>query len=144
PVAGRLRRADRARPAPRGARVDARGPQRRRDRTVPGRALRRVRALPAARGVQDLAAVVRAAAAGARRRLRGVARGAPARCQRSTAGRRRAGVVMGQAVLVFALLATVVAVAVLAFVLRPLWHGPGSRIALGGLFAGLLLAAFAL
>lgn len=51
---------------------------------------------------------------------------------------------MGQSMLVFALLATVVAVAVLAFVLRPLWHGPGSRIALGGLFAGLLLAAFAL
>ena len=51
---------------------------------------------------------------------------------------------MGQPMLVFALLATVVAVAVLAFVLRPLWHGPGSRIALGGLFAGLLLAAFAL
>jgi hypothetical protein len=47
---------------------------------------------------------------------------------------------MGQPMLVFALLAAVVAVAVLAFVLRPLWHGPGSRIALGGLFAGLLLA----
>src|SRR5690606_7071822 len=121
-----------------------RRPQRRRDRAVPGRALRRVRALPSAGGIQDLAAVVRAAAAGACRWPGGVARGAPACGARAAARRRRAGVVMGQSTLVFALLAAVLAVAVLAFVLRPLWHGPGSRIALGGLFAGLLLAAFAL
>src|SRR5690606_22157542 len=100
-------------------------PQRRRDRAVPGRALRRVRALPPAGGIEDLAAVVRAAAGGAHRRLRGLARGAPARGARPAARRRRAGVVMGQSMLVFALLAAVVAVAVLAFVLRPLWHGPG-------------------
>lgn len=51
---------------------------------------------------------------------------------------------MGNPTVVFAVLGGVVALAVLAFVLRPLWHAAGSRIALGGLYAGLLLAAFAL
>lgn len=51
---------------------------------------------------------------------------------------------MGNTTVVFAVLAGVLTLAVLAFVLRPLWHAPGSRIALGGLFAGLLLATFAL
>ena len=46
--------------------------------------------------------------------------------------------------LLFVALAAVLTLAVLAFVLRPLWHAPGSRIALGGLFAGLVLATFAL
>lgn len=46
--------------------------------------------------------------------------------------------------LVFVVLASVLTLAVLAFVLRPLWRAPGSRIALGGLFAGLALATFAL
>ena len=46
--------------------------------------------------------------------------------------------------LLFVALAAVLTLAVLAFVLRPLWHAPGSRIALGGLFAGLALATFAL
>lgn len=46
--------------------------------------------------------------------------------------------------LLFVVLATVLTLAVLGFVLRPLWHAPGSRIALGGLLAGLALATFAL
>lgn len=46
--------------------------------------------------------------------------------------------------LVFVVIAGVLTLAVLAFVLRPLWHAPGSRIALAGLFGGLVLATFAL
>jgi hypothetical protein len=48
PVARRLGRADRARPAPAGAAPDARRAQRRRDQGLPGRALQRVRAVRAA------------------------------------------------------------------------------------------------
>lgn len=51
---------------------------------------------------------------------------------------------MGNPTLVFAVSAGIIALAVLTFVLRPLWHAPGSRIALGGLLAGLLLATVAL
>jgi cytochrome c-type biogenesis protein CcmH len=50
--------------------------------------------------------------------------------------------VMGD-VAVFIAIAVVLTLAVLAFVLRPLWRARGSRVALAGLAAGLALAAFA-
>jgi len=51
---------------------------------------------------------------------------------------------MDNDVLLFAALATALTLAVLAFVLRPLWRAQGSRVALVGLVAGLALATFAL
>src|SRR5690606_14871499 len=68
PVAGRFQRADRAGPAPRGVRHDAGRAQRPGDQGVPGRALRRVRAVPAAGRAPHLAAVVRPGAGTAGRR----------------------------------------------------------------------------
>src|SRR5690606_42037534 len=92
PVAGRFQRPDRPRPAPRGLRPDAQWPQRRRDPQLPGRALRRVRAVPAAFRRPYRPAVAGAGAAAAGWRRGGGAHRARTR-QAATPGRRGAGVV---------------------------------------------------
>src|SRR5690606_22961869 len=107
----------------------------RRDRRLPGRALRRVRALQAGRGALDLAAVVRPGAAVARRRHRRDARRARAFAARYPRSRRRPGVVMA----LFVAIAAVLVIVVLAAVLWPLWR-ESRGVALAGVLAFAVVA----
>src|SRR5690606_17462097 len=119
PVAGRFQRADRPRPAPRGLRADAQRPQRRRDPQLPGRALRRVRAVPAAFQRPHRPAVAGTGTAVAGRRAGGGAHRACTR-QAPAAGRRGAGVVSVTLLYVVLVLA---ALAMAALVAAPLRRG---------------------
>src|SRR5690606_3738124 len=130
PVAGRLQRTHRPRPAARGVRPDARRPQRRRDQGLPGQALRRVRAVPAADGRRHVAAVARPAVAVAAggpgdRAHRAHTRRPRARPGRPRSRRRRAGVVMESALspALFLVAVALVGAALAAAVAWPLRSG---------------------
>src|SRR5690606_1264342 len=118
PVAGRFQRPDRARPAARSVRPDARGSQRRRDPRLPRRALRRIRAVPPALQRQDLGAVAGAGRAAAGRRAGG---GADRACAQPPAagGRGGPGMVSGALLLyVVLVLASLLVAALVALPLR--------------------------
>src|SRR5690606_23256962 len=138
PVAGRFQCRHRPGPAKRGAGADAQGHDRRRDQAVPGRALRRIRAVPPACRADHLAAVVRSCRAAAGGRAGGGGHRAPpcgSACGRCSGrgARPGAGVVMS----VFVIASLVLALLVLALVLRPVWRD--RPLAGAGMLAGLLV-----
>src|SRR5690606_18659430 len=121
PVPGRLQRRHRQRPAPRSVRADAGRQERHRDQGLPDRALRRVRAVPAAGSPAHLAAVVRAAAGAAGRRHHRGGDRPPSPAGVRTAATRRGG---GLVTTAFALTALLLVLVALAFVLPPLLRQP--------------------